>query len=197
MAYNVWETCLLIPGFSRGECASWVQADGAILALLVAIGLSMKQWRDARRSEWRRDRRTMIHTFAGFVAVASAIIEALQAGVDILSDSADRREAFLANEYNGIFNDLLLHELRQFPAGSLPTVEAIKAALALRDACESLVPAFSEMVSGASAVNAVNFPLGHSLNKIQQRIDIVSAQLNALKVEMVRATHSKFGVLDS
>lgn len=33
MDYNVWETCMLVPGFSRDECASWVQAWVSGLAI--------------------------------------------------------------------------------------------------------------------------------------------------------------------
>lgn len=37
MAYEVLETCMLVPGFNRSECASWVQAWGSILAILAAV----------------------------------------------------------------------------------------------------------------------------------------------------------------
>src|SRR6476469_1237636 len=37
MAYDVWQTCVFVPGLSRGECASWVQAWGSIGAVLVAV----------------------------------------------------------------------------------------------------------------------------------------------------------------
>lgn len=44
MDYNVWDTCLLFPwGLSREECASWVQAWGSILAIVLAVGIAVYQ----------------------------------------------------------------------------------------------------------------------------------------------------------
>ena len=37
MAYEVWQTCLFVPGLSRSECASWVQAWGSIAAIVAAV----------------------------------------------------------------------------------------------------------------------------------------------------------------
>lgn len=44
MDYKVWETCSLLPfGLSRGECASWVQAWGSILAIAGTAGAAIYQ----------------------------------------------------------------------------------------------------------------------------------------------------------
>jgi hypothetical protein len=51
MAYEVFETCMLVPGLSRAECASWVQAWGSIAAILVAVWLANAQIRHARKLE--------------------------------------------------------------------------------------------------------------------------------------------------
>lgn len=46
MDYKVWETCFLLPfGLSRGECASWVQAWGSILAIVGTAGAAIYQAR--------------------------------------------------------------------------------------------------------------------------------------------------------
>lgn len=45
MTYTILETCVLVPGFSRTECASWVQAIGTLLAIGVAIWLGHRQHR--------------------------------------------------------------------------------------------------------------------------------------------------------
>lgn len=46
MDYKVWETCFLLPfGLTRGECASWVQAWGSILAIVGTAGAAIYQAR--------------------------------------------------------------------------------------------------------------------------------------------------------
>jgi hypothetical protein len=49
MSASIWQTCMLVPGLSRDECASWVQAWGTIGALAVAIGIAWWQTGLARR----------------------------------------------------------------------------------------------------------------------------------------------------
>lgn len=53
MAYNVWETCMLVPGISAANCSGWAHAWGSIIGLAVAIGLPL--WlRHEDRSHARR-----------------------------------------------------------------------------------------------------------------------------------------------
>lgn len=35
--YAIWQSCLLVPGLTRGECASWVQAIGSIVAIFAGL----------------------------------------------------------------------------------------------------------------------------------------------------------------
>lgn len=71
MHYNVWETCLFFPwDLTRGECASWVQAWGSILAIffavLVAVYQAKKQQQntmDALAEERRQDYLRTAETF--------------------------------------------------------------------------------------------------------------------------------------
>jgi hypothetical protein len=53
MGYNIWESCVLFPGFSRSECASWVQAWGSIGAIVAATLLF---WARGRRDKFIQDR---------------------------------------------------------------------------------------------------------------------------------------------
>jgi hypothetical protein len=67
MTYIVSETCMLIDiGLSRAECASWVQAWGAVGAILVstlvAILVARKQANDALQLERDRQRREIQST---------------------------------------------------------------------------------------------------------------------------------------
>jgi hypothetical protein len=50
MTYNVWDTCMLVPGFSRAECANWVQAIVSVGAVVVTGILFWIQLRATRRS---------------------------------------------------------------------------------------------------------------------------------------------------
>lgn len=51
---DVWQTCFFVPGFTRSECASWVQAWGSVLAILAAIGIAAWQrHQDHVREDWR------------------------------------------------------------------------------------------------------------------------------------------------
>lgn len=58
MAYNVWETCLLVPGFSRGECASWVQAIGSIAAVVGTLVVMRIQIAHATAQQRERENKT-------------------------------------------------------------------------------------------------------------------------------------------
>lgn len=62
--YNVWQSCLLVPGISTAECASWVQAWGSIAALAIAIGLQVRASNERIREGHR----------AKFDAINSAIV---------------------------------------------------------------------------------------------------------------------------
>jgi hypothetical protein len=69
--FNVWQSCLLVPGISRAECASWVQAWGSIVALAIAIGLGVHQTRAAASLE-ARSRRELDRRM---IAVVNALAE--------------------------------------------------------------------------------------------------------------------------
>jgi hypothetical protein len=56
MAYDLWNTCMLVPGLKSAECASWVQAIGSIAAILVAVAVAAWQRREDRAREEERDR---------------------------------------------------------------------------------------------------------------------------------------------
>lgn len=43
MAYEVLETCMLVPGLKTGECSGWVQAWGSIIAIFMAFLVVQRQ----------------------------------------------------------------------------------------------------------------------------------------------------------
>jgi hypothetical protein len=84
MGYNVWETCLFVPDFSRVECASWVQAWGSIIAIGGAFAIAYFQARHLQKLEAVRqdaERREMCVTVAeqlrNFQAFCRALVKRL------------------------------------------------------------------------------------------------------------------------
>lgn len=53
MAYNVWETCMLVPGISVAHCSGWAHVWASVIGLAVAIGVPWWQ-RHADRQHARR-----------------------------------------------------------------------------------------------------------------------------------------------
>lgn len=62
--YDLWQTCVLVPGLSASACASWVQAWGSIGALAIAVGLQVRASIERVREQNR----------AKFDAINSAIV---------------------------------------------------------------------------------------------------------------------------
>ena len=55
MAYEILNTCMLIPGISEGDCAGWVQAWGSMIGLGIAIGVPWWQRAEERRHQKRTE----------------------------------------------------------------------------------------------------------------------------------------------
>lgn len=56
MAYDLWQSCVLVPGFSRSECASWVQAWGSIGAIVATAFAAAWPFRKALKNEHLKER---------------------------------------------------------------------------------------------------------------------------------------------
>jgi len=57
MTYNIWDSCLFVPGFNRVECFGGIQAGAAVLQFLGAIGamaLTLWIWRRSAASDTRQ-----------------------------------------------------------------------------------------------------------------------------------------------
>lgn len=96
MAYVISETCMLVNlGLTRGECASWVQAWGSILAIVVAIlvvvlghGLQQRARRQDEEDGYTRSLEHAYQVVDGAAQVARNIIEFAGPG---LPGTTDRR----------------------------------------------------------------------------------------------------------
>lgn len=72
MDYSILETCMLFPGVSRGECASWVQAWGSIGAILGAM--FAVHW--AHRLQSRQKAREAYDSYTQFLEVLLQLVGA-------------------------------------------------------------------------------------------------------------------------
>lgn len=66
MAYEVLETCMLVPGISTANCSGWVQAWGSLVGLAVAIAVP-----------WRIRMSEMAHHKKAELAAASVVASGL------------------------------------------------------------------------------------------------------------------------
>lgn len=74
MTYELWDSCLLVPGITMTACAAWVQAWGSIGAILVAVYVSHRADREARRHAISSAR-----TFGGLITGGmEGLLEALR-----------------------------------------------------------------------------------------------------------------------
>lgn len=100
MAYNVWETCVLFPGFSRSECASWVQAWGSIGAIAMtawavnwAHRKQLKQKEREQSADYTQFLETLFQLLGGTRGVAVRITEVESVGS---GSTPDERSSMLA-----------------------------------------------------------------------------------------------------
>lgn len=90
MAYDVWQTCILVPGFSRGECASWVQAIGSILAIVGAFVIAFWQSRKQREADAERMRLVSLEKFYAI----SMLLTRVQACIQIFRNCLKNHDEY-------------------------------------------------------------------------------------------------------
>ncbi|RSZ35114.1 MULTISPECIES: hypothetical protein [unclassified Variovorax] len=147
MAYEIGQTCMLINiGLSRSECASWVQAWGAITALAVAGGIAVAQIRATRKhaAEVERDKqRALIEVIATLARLLMLEIESRTALVTAETDEQTRRSLFLAKEPFGDVYDAA----KAMPIHELPDVEIVQLAFGLRRLTALAINVFERLVA--------------------------------------------------
>lgn len=97
MAYDLWQSCVLVPGFSRSECASWVQAWGSIGAILMAAWgvhrahqLQIAHKKSEEAAEYTRFLETLFQLLGVTRQIADKIVR-LEGGPGAGSSPDDRR----------------------------------------------------------------------------------------------------------
>jgi len=87
MAYELGQTCMLINiGLSRSECASWVQAWGAILAIAVGAAAVVYQLRTSRTHAIDAERRQFQRRMNAAAAVAMNAEAAVAHAAKVIGD---------------------------------------------------------------------------------------------------------------
>ena len=147
MTYNLWDSCLLVPGFSRSGCASWVQAIGSILAICAAAAIAYVQHRQNLQQQRRIAALAWTQAIAAPLAVAERIRTQLQRQFNQVIPP-------LGTDGDWSFNDDLDQELRNLiaaykalPLHTLPGYTLIHNAYDMVDWMERAVSQLTEMAS--------------------------------------------------
>lgn len=131
MAYEIGQTCMLINiGLSRSECASWVQAWGAIVALAVAGGIAVAQIRATRAhtAEVERNKqRALIEVVATLARLLQLEIESRATILTADTDETTRRSFAAGAPFADVYD-----AAKAMPIHELPDVEIVRLAFDLR-----------------------------------------------------------------
>lgn len=151
MAYEVLGTCMLVPGFNRGECASWVQAVGSIVAIVAAVGIFVYQ-----RILERRDQDEVWVACAKVVAQSVVIrIGNLQGAINQIQAELDkgegRSDALIADRYDLLSRHVLPTEEQMLQLA--PVVPEVANALAVATGIVEKVLKLCEPYATLSAMN--------------------------------------------
>lgn len=188
MAYELFDTCLLVPGLNRTECASWVQAWGSILAILAAVGIAWHQSKHQakllQQSKQDADALRIAEKFAPAIAIIQAAIEEMtdqyQTGLDdrtegkfgVSADFAVRHKMF-ATAFSGI------------EANAMPSVESTKVVLRVQDLFRR---ADFVMEKTAFKLNHMRTVTSEDRTTFQSLLSDFRKEADALKHEAVRMT---------
>lgn len=78
MPHDVWQTCFFVPGLTRSECASWVQAWGSIGAVLVAIWVANRRAVQQRSDRLQQNADRLEELFSPAITLAKEAHAELQ-----------------------------------------------------------------------------------------------------------------------
>jgi hypothetical protein len=89
---DVWQTCFLVPGLTRPECASWVQAWGSIVAIGAAIWISSAQHRKASELAIDMEARRIRRRYNALLGLGLSAHTHVLRTVEFLGRPADERQ---------------------------------------------------------------------------------------------------------
>ena len=131
MAYNIWETCVLMPGFNRSECASWVQAIGTLVALAIAVAVPAWQHWAAVKREQRSDAQRAKRVLEIALVLARMGRDRVAEFLEFRSNPEKLEDRGAREAFRHMLKTAL-HDLEELKALDMPTVPAAKSVAALQ-----------------------------------------------------------------
>ncbi|CAN7257570.1 hypothetical protein LJR084_001189 [Variovorax sp. LjRoot84] len=133
MAYDVWETCMFVDiGLKTGACASWVQAWGSMIAILMSGVIAWWQIRAARLGTLRSQRERAFALVESTAEVARSFSMEL-ASIAAAFDQAPQHEPFKKRHWDlEPFRNIQLSALA-IPLHDLPDPETVKLMIGFRN----------------------------------------------------------------
>lgn len=195
MSYAVLETCIFLPlDLTRSECASWVQAWGSILAIIIAVGIAIVQARRQQQNTLhaiREERRLDLlraaeafHVLAQNSLLLQKSIAAKLVSREAVYNAAETGLPFDLPDLLALENWLDGVELHNLPATLIPP--ALKLASAVRQfrfKVRNVLGAHKDM--NADAFQDFFTTIGQMNTSLQETVWEFGNKLNELRAPVV------------
>lgn len=132
MAYQVLETCLLVPGIGVDACAAWVQAWGSVLAIVAAILVARHQSKVSQRQVRDSQLQKIEDTFGPPIAIIGAAIQCFEMSMKPTLEERRKGTDCDLSDVDRATIEGLVTALGEFPAHTLGDPGAVQALLRAR-----------------------------------------------------------------
>lgn len=167
MAYDVWQTCMLVDmGLTRGECASWVQGWGTVVAVLASGLIAWLQIGATKRATLRAQRErglAMVDAVAQLAHSFSMQMASLSATLDMgVGHDPTKKRALNFDPFRNLESSVQAIQLHDLPdAASVRLLIDFRNLVNTSDtALKRLVDLLDDPFEGNKVTAA---PLGHLL----------------------------------
>ena len=193
MAYDVLQTCLLVPGLSRSECASWVQAWGSIAAIIAAIWIANRatkagqrlakdQAKQMRRAYERARIERHLEQLGPVMELFDAAVIELE-HVRLLAVTAHSRGEWAVDPRELEQLNLVQKALDEVPVHSMPTAATAGCLLSGRVLLRSAAAALHEMVT---RVGLAELPTAEQDRAFGEAVRLVQQEREHLHAALLR-----------
>lgn len=132
MAYDLGQTCMLVNiGLSRSECASWVQAWGSVLAILMSGLIAWYQIRAARHATLRAHRERGLAMIESIAQLARTFSLQMASAAEAFSPSYEGGAPLVRRGYDPFKN--LESAIQAVQLHDLPDAESVRLLIAFRN----------------------------------------------------------------
>jgi hypothetical protein len=188
MAYEILSTCIFIPGFNRAECASWVQAIGALLAIGVTGYIARRQSKQMAAQKVVDDAQRIGEKFAPAIATIEAAMGELKR---IYTEAQETREEGRFSPPSTALERVRLYAqvFSTIEVANMPSVDSAKLTLRARQ-----ILGESEGVINQSLNELDPRQTAHAATVVGKVFEAhlleLAALLDGLRLELVRITAS-------